>query len=267
MENVIDIVGRSLPVPQREKLPEGSSAQVVDLADAQDTIACWFGGAFEHVLAACPRWRYSLNTDEMVKAAVKVWMRALVAAGITDKKTVNDGIKRLAASNREYLPTVADFIAMCKDTGEVSKWPCLDAVKKEILLARKPWSTRFVAYVAYKTGSIFHHTTAASERDLAFEREYLLALDLANQGFFDKEEERTQIPYKPDPMVAYYFHLLNSFPHMPDLAVEYLRECKAKGILITVDLEKKTGSVTRVDVSLLGEQVVISKQAAGFGSY
>lgn len=220
----------------------------------------WFGKAFEQVCAACSNWRYSLPNDDMVKAARIVWLQALAESGITTKAQVNAGIGRLALANRQYLPTVVEFIALCRDTGE-SRWPDLATAKKEILVqqmrgaADRVWSCRFVAELARRSGSIFHHTTDKNLREYAFEGEYQAVLAMAQQGLFD-QPERKAVTHETDPNVAYYFQLLRDFPHMAQLAADHLKACESRGILITIAPENKTGTVTRADVSLVGEKII-----------
>lgn len=279
--NAADLVGVALDLPTVASL-EAPVVQSKDTAVVptglggspslklvKQEIGEWFGKAFDQICGCCPRWRYSLPTDDMVKNTRVVWIQAMAEAGVIRKDQVNAGIKRLAASGREYLPTVADFIAMCKDTGEVSKWPTLDTAKKEILLgmtkgvADRKWSCRFTAELARRSGSIFHHSTDKALRDIAFEAEYLAVVELAESGLFDRDE-RIKVEHKTDPNLAYYFTLVRDFKHMPQLAEDHLKACADKGIIITVlDLKKETGTVTRTDVSLVGDKVVTAKSQCG----
>ncbi|OQX14553.1 MAG: hypothetical protein BWK73_09160 [Thiothrix lacustris] len=271
--NVADLLGAALDLPTVASL-EAPVVQSQDTAVVptglggspslklvKQEIGEWFGKAFDQICGCCPRWRYSLPTDDMVKNARVVWIQAMAEAGVIRKDQVNAGIKRLAASGREYLPTVADFIAMCKDTGEVSKWPTLDTAKKEILLgmtkgvADRKWSCRFVAELARRSGSIFHPTTHKDLRDIAFEAEYLAVVELAESGFFDREE-RVQVEHKTDPNLAYYFTLVRDFKHMPQLAEDHLKACADKGIII----DPVAGTVTRADISLVTDKVVTTKE-------
>lgn len=274
--NVADLLGAALDVPTVASL-EAPVVQIQDTAVVptgpggtpalklvKQEIGVWFGKAFDQVCGCCPRWRYSLPTDDMVKNARVVWIQAMAEAGVIRKDQVNAGIKRLASANREYLPTVADFIAMCKDTGEVSKWPTLDTAKKEILLgmtkgvADRKWSCRFVAELARRSGSIFHHSTDKALRDIAFEAEYLAVVELAESGLFDREE-RVKVEHKTDPNLAYYFTLVRDFKHMPSLAEDHLKACADKGIII----DPVAGTVTRSDVSLVADKVVTAKECWG----
>ena len=228
MKNVSEIVSKALKPVEATNVSTTDFKRNVDLSGA---LAEWFNEVFPEILMACPKWGLTISGDAMMRAAKRVWLQAMADGGVTKKSMVSRGIKALQDRGQEYLPSPAEFCALCKESGD--KLPTKAEARLEIQIAKKPWSCAFVEYLAGKTGTILHPTTEKELRDFAFAIEYKKAVELHESGFFN-QGETPQIQQKEmDSNLKHYFFLKNSFPN-EKYADDFIIECRDRGINIDV---------------------------------
>lgn len=216
----------------------------------------WFDDAFREICLSCSAWRVSLPNGDWVAAAKRVWVSAFADAGLSDRASIQKGIDRLISQGQQYLPSPAEFIALCQPSPEDLGVTSLEAAYKEAIKkahqrrhgVKVEWSHVVVDYAARRCSQelLEGREPAVKER---FAAEYKYALEQFMKG--ELEQAQAQLAHQgKDEDALHYLHLLNK--HGDEIAQGFLADCAARGKVIN----PKTGAVSQIEVSKPAGSVV-----------
>lgn len=217
-------------------LNSGYVGQPTNQVDQRNEIQGWFDSIFMQVCTCCSGWKSAIPNDKWLSATKRSWFVAFAAnRNSLNDKAIAKGLRKLQKKKQVYLPPVEEFIELCMD----NPYPPLEEAKAEILAGRKPYSSKFIEYLASRTkSSALHPTTEKSQGNAEFKIEYDKAAELAKTGFFEQGEVK-RIKSKPmDKNLAHYLELKSRYPKRPKLAEDFLANCKKRGI--NIDVKSRT---------------------------
>lgn len=227
---------RELAPAGRKGLAAMSARGVQDMPDRGqlDAMQRAFDETFRRICVSCSGFRASLPDDAWAATTKQVWLEVFLANGSRlTLDRINSGIRKLQANRQKYLPSPQEFVDLCVSGGG-EEIPTMEEAKAEIMAGRKPWSCKFVEYLAVKTGSILHPSTNARARDAAFSVEYKRVKSLVAQGFFEQGDAPRLHVQQMDENLQHYFYLRRSFPEA-GYAADFMADCKRRGIILHVD--------------------------------
>ncbi len=73
---------------------------------------------FEQLKSIFPAWRTAWPNQEIINRAKREWIKAFVEQGITTTKQVKLGIKSCRNLKTDFIPSVGNFIDLCKPSPE-----------------------------------------------------------------------------------------------------------------------------------------------------
>lgn len=136
---------------------------------------------FLELKARCPAWPQSWPNPEIEKRARQIWLESLVNNKIQNWQYVKNGLSKIKSS---FVPTVDEFISLCKPSIDDLNIPTVDQAYKEACKNSydtkyptykdgKPveptWSHEIVRYSARDTGT---HDIVSHENFEKFKRHY-----------------------------------------------------------------------------------------------
>ena len=243
-------------VPQnRSELKRmGDNCNALDQSAAESQIGQQFNDIFNQICTLCPGWRAALPAEDAIQSAKKVWFKVLVLQGHKlGKLELARGLRWLQERRSQYLPSPQEFLDSClADSSYPTRKVAFDIFAAGLGKSQHPLKAhRMIAWMRTKMSGAFHPTTSADERDRTFNTGYDAALELERNGelaVWESEQERLKntprLDSKPvDANLDMYRRLLKI---SPEIAAEFVLECRAKGIILDVD----AGTVTRADANL-----------------
>ncbi len=137
---------------------------------------------FRELKAIFPAWKQAWPKDDDEKAAKKSWVKAFVAARISQIEQIRFGIERCRKQGSHFIPSVGQFVAMCMPTAEDFGMPPTADAWIEALMGA--YSHEAVKISAMATGLFELRTAKHEDKGLRarFERNYEIALRRAQAG-------------------------------------------------------------------------------------
>lgn len=217
----------------------------------------WFNPIFREICIHCPGWKNAIPDDGGIETAARVWFETLTSKRqLLQPDVIKRGMRALQAKRLTWLPSPLDFVDMClEDESLPSLKEAFSEVRSKAHSAKFrvkgdpeiEYSHPMVKYLAGKCGGLF--LTGIGERQAreAFADEYRAATEKFRVGYFD-ESATPKLEAQPmDSNLAYYLGLKRDFPHVPNLADEYLQECKSRGIYLDVENMTVTKNASLID--------------------
>ena len=209
----------------------------------------WFDDAFREICLSCSAWRVSLPNGDWVAAAKRVWVSAFADAGLSDRASIQKGIDRLISQGQQYLPSPAEFIALCQPSPEDLGVTSLEAAYKEAIKkahqrrhgVKVEWSHVVVKFAA---GRCLQELLEGREPSVKerFATEYKYAFEQFRKG--ELEQSQAQLAHQgKDEDAMHYLYVLNNFG--TDAANDFLAACAKRGRVINPE----TGAISVIEIS------------------
>lgn len=78
-------------------------------------------GLFEALLSIYPAFKQAWPTQSIIDDAKNQWLLAFQQARLNDVELIKEGLKKARLSTSNFVPSVGQFIEMCRPTKEI-KW-------------------------------------------------------------------------------------------------------------------------------------------------
>lgn len=144
--------------------PRAAAAGVKDLSpEAKQQTALLMNDLFERLRSVCPGWKQAWSTDALYRKSKITWTEALMAAGMNDWALVERGLERCREEGHTFIPTPADFIAMCWLTPAEIGAPEEEAAYWE---AQRNSHPSMIGHERWSHNAVFHATIQCSRHSL-----------------------------------------------------------------------------------------------------
>ena len=144
---------------------------------------------FKELKAIFPGWRLAWPDDETLDAAKRSWVKAFMAAGITQIEQIRYGIQNCRSLGGEYAPSSGKFIKWCQPTPEMLGIPSHDRAFREALENAHPsragsrtWSHPAVRHAALQCELHNLADQASDKASEIFDRAYDITIRMLVQG-------------------------------------------------------------------------------------
>jgi len=143
---------------------------------------------FEKIIRIKPAFKQGWPTETEFQMAKREWVNAFRRANITSLERVKRGIERLTDSEKSFIPSPGEFLALCRlEPGDVGAPPIEQAYKEAIKNAypdglEKRWSHPCVRHAFQQSGAFEMRTEPKSKTQPLFEKNYLDSLDDYAEG-------------------------------------------------------------------------------------
>ena len=244
MQSIADVLPKG-----RKSLQQSAQALPVVASQPKQTALPWFDDAFREICLSCSAWRVSLPNGDWAAAAKRVWVGAFADAGLSDRASIQKGIDRLISQGQQYLPSPAEFIALCQPSPEDLGVTSLEAAYKEAIKkahqrrygGNVEWSHVVVKFAA---GRCLQELLEGREPSVKerFATEYKYAFEQFRKG--ELEQSQAQLAHQgKDEDAMHYLYVLNNFG--TDAANDFLAACAKRGRVINPE----TGAISVIEIS------------------
>lgn len=180
MKPVNELMASMSNVPSTEPGP----AQQLDQGTARVV-----NSLFKELKSIFPAWKQAWPLDEDLKNAKKSWIKAFMAAGISNLNQIRFGIESCRALGSDFIPSVGKFIQMCQPTPEMLGIPSHDKAYAEAISNAHPsmvgsreWSHQAVYHAASQCGLHALSTMPAEASRKVFDRNYDITIRMLVNG-------------------------------------------------------------------------------------
>lgn len=168
-----DLIARQLSgKPMPAVAPAG---QTIHVDDATRAVV---DELFDRIRGICSGWKQAWSTPVVMGKAKEEWLAEFIAAGLSQRELIDNGVRVLRQSKRAFVPEPATFIDWCFSADQLGL-PSLESAYREALAKTHPaaigtadWSHAAVYHAAARTG---FNTIQSLPRELglkALEQQY-----------------------------------------------------------------------------------------------
>jgi hypothetical protein len=165
------------------------SAAPETLASIDSSSARVVNALFRELKAIFPAWKQAWPTAEDETSAKKSWVKAFVAARISQIEQIRFGIENCRKLGSSFIPSVGEFVAMCQPTPEMLGIPGHDQAYAEAIANAHPsmagsreWSHQAVYHAASHCGFRSLSTMSAEASRKLFDRAYGITIRMLLAG-------------------------------------------------------------------------------------
>jgi hypothetical protein len=144
---------------------------------------------FRELKAIFPAWKQAWPTVEDENSAKKSWVKAFVSARISQIEQIRFGIENCRKLGSNFIPSVGQFVSMCKPTPEMLGIPIHDQAYAEAIANAHPsmagtreWSHQAVYHAAAHCGFRVLSTMPAETSRKMFDRAYDITIRMLMAG-------------------------------------------------------------------------------------
>jgi hypothetical protein len=167
-------------------LPSAAPEAVVSIDAASARVV---NALFRELKAIFPAWKQAWPTAEDETSAKKSWVKAFVAARISQIEQIRFGIENCRKLGSSFIPSVGEFVAMCQPTPEMLGIPDHDQAYAEAIANAHPsmagsreWSHQAVYHAASHCGFRGLSTMSAEASRKMFDRAYGITIRMLLAG-------------------------------------------------------------------------------------